>query len=285
LDNGIPSQMVLTKTISKKGQLMSVATKIGIQISAKLGGQIWGVRIPARSVMIIGMDSYHDPKRKAVSIGAFVSTTNPQCTSFYSRVILQKTQQELIDGLRICFQESVQEFHRQNNAFPEKIIMYRDGVGDGQLGAVIEHELGQILRVLPLLSPGYDPQFAMIVVKKRGTTKFFAGSTKTQYNPIPGTVVDHTVTNIDWYDFYLISQCARQGTAAPTHFHVIWDKTNFQVDHMQRLAFKLSHMYYNWPGTVRVPMVCQYAHKLAYLVGLSLQAEFHKDLKNKLFYL
>jgi hypothetical protein len=38
--------MVLLKTLNKRGQLMSVATKIGIQISAKLGGEIWAVPIP-----------------------------------------------------------------------------------------------------------------------------------------------------------------------------------------------------------------------------------------------
>ena len=38
--------MVLAKTISRKNQLMSVATKIGIQLNAKLGGEIWGVTIP-----------------------------------------------------------------------------------------------------------------------------------------------------------------------------------------------------------------------------------------------
>ena len=41
-------QMVLLKTLNKRNQLMSVATKIGIQISAKLGGEIWSVPIPVR---------------------------------------------------------------------------------------------------------------------------------------------------------------------------------------------------------------------------------------------
>jgi len=40
--------MVLLKTLNKRGQLMSVATKIGIQISAKLGGEIWSVSIPVK---------------------------------------------------------------------------------------------------------------------------------------------------------------------------------------------------------------------------------------------
>ena len=28
-------------------------------------------------------------------------------------------------------------------------------------------------------------------------------------------------------------------------------------------SYKLTHMYYNWPGTVRVPAPCQYAHKVS----------------------
>jgi hypothetical protein len=38
--------MILSKTLQKPGQLMSVATKVGIQINAKLGGEIWTVQIP-----------------------------------------------------------------------------------------------------------------------------------------------------------------------------------------------------------------------------------------------
>ena len=34
-----------------------------------------------------------------------------------------------------------------------------------------------------------------------------------------------------------------------------------------QISYKLTHMYYNWPGTVRVPAPCQYAHKLAYQVS------------------
>jgi aubergine-like protein len=116
--------MVLLKTLNKRGQLMSVATKIGIQISAKLGGEIWSVSIPVRknfflqnfeflffvkskSLMIIGIDSYHDKKRKQVSVAAFVATTNPQCTSYYSRIVMQTTTQELVDGISVCIRGKV----------------------------------------------------------------------------------------------------------------------------------------------------------------------------------
>lgn len=59
------------------------------------------------------------------------------------------------------------------------------------------------------------------------------------------------------YDFFLVSQHVRQGTVTPTHYNVVHDESGLKPDHMQRLAYKLTHMYYNWPGTIRVPAPCQ----------------------------
>ncbi len=87
------------------------------------------------------------------------------------------------------------------------------------------------------------------------------------------------------YDFFLISQSVRQGTVNPTSYNVIEDTSGLRPEHMQMLTYKLTHLYYNWPGTVRVPSVCQYAHKLAYLVGESLHKPPHDALQNLLYYL
>ena len=34
----------------------------------------------------------------------------------------------------------------------------------------------------------------------------------------------------------------------------------------------LCHLYYNWPGTVRVPAVCQYAHKVSSIISTLLSS-------------
>lgn len=59
------------------------------------------------------------------------------------------------------------------------------------------------------------------------------------------------------YDFFLVPQSVRQGTVSPTHYIVVHDSANFSPDILQRLSFKLCFLYYNWPGTVRVPACCQ----------------------------
>ena len=87
------------------------------------------------------------------------------------------------------------------------------------------------------------------------------------------------------YDFFLVSQSVRQGTVNPTSYNVIKDNSGLTPDHLQKLTYKLCHLYYNWPGTVRVPAPCQYAHKLAFLVGESLHREPSEQLEDVLFYL
>jgi len=44
-------------------------------------------------------------------------------------------------------------------------------------------------------------------------------------------------------------------------------------------------LFFSWPGTIRVPGVCQYAHKLAFLAAQSLHTQPHESLADKLFYL
>ncbi len=41
------------------------------------------------------------------SVGAFVASTNVTCTRFYSRVIYNRTAQELMDGLQQCMRGKI----------------------------------------------------------------------------------------------------------------------------------------------------------------------------------
>ena len=104
-------------------------------------------------------------------------------------------------------------------------------------------------------------------------------------NPPSGSVFDDVVTLPERYDFYLVSQSVRQGTVNPTSYNVIEDTSGWQPKRIQVLTYKLTHLYFNWSGTVRVPMVCQYAHKLAYLIGQSVHAQPHSALEPLLYYL
>nr|XP_045742440.1 piwi-like protein 1 [Mirounga angustirostris] len=130
-----------------------------------------------------------------------------------------------------------------------------------------------------------SPRLTVIVVKKRVNARFFAQSGGRLQNPLPGTVIDVEVTRPEWYDFFIVSQAVRSGSVSPTHYNVIYDSSGLKPDHIQRLTYKLCHVYYNWPGVIRVPAPCQYAHKLAFLVGQSIHREPNLSLSNRLYYL
>ena len=54
IDQPIPSQCVTSTVLNKPKGLMSVATKVAVQMNAKLGGEPWAVKIPMKDTMIIG---------------------------------------------------------------------------------------------------------------------------------------------------------------------------------------------------------------------------------------
>lgn len=252
----VPSQVVVFKTINKPDHVLrTVATKVVLQMNVKLGGELWSVSMPMKNTMIIGIDVYHKVEKKYQSIAGFVSSLNPEQTRWYSKVCFQMVGQELTDSLKPAFLQAIKKYKEVNNCLPERIIIFRDGVSDGQLKTVHDHEVKQFLSCF---AQDYSPQISLVVVQKRINTRIFNRIGDTEFvNPRPGAVIDHDITNKYLYDYYLVSQHVNQGTVTPTHYIVVYDNTKFKPDHMQRLSYKMSHMYYNWSGTIRVPAPCQ----------------------------
>lgn len=284
IEKPIPSQAINAKTISNQQRLKSVTQKIALQMNCKLGGELWTVDIPLKNLMVIGIDVYHDASRGKKSIAGFVASISPHMSRWYSRVVMQSRGEELVRGLKLCLQAAVKKFHEINGSLPEKIIVFRDGVGDGDMRMISDFEIPQFFEGFSMFGADYKPKFSVVVVQKRVNARVMRVQQKLE-NPSPGTILDNVITKRGWYDYYLVSQHVNQGTVTPTHYMVVHDGTTLKPDHMQRLTYKLTHLYYNWPGTVRVPAPCQYAHKLAFLVGQSLHTDPSLQLSDRLYYL
>ncbi|XP_067879457.1 piwi-like protein 2 isoform X1 [Heterodontus francisci] len=281
----VSSQVINARTVSQTARMRSICQKILLQINCKLGGELWGVDIPLKQLMVIGMDVYHDPVRGKQSVVGFVASMNKAMTKWFSKVAFQMPNQEIIDGLKICMVASLKKYYEINHCLPEKIAVYRDGVSDGQLNTVTDYELPQLLKCFEVFSD-YHPKMMVIVVQKRISSNLYAQAVSGRLEvPPPGTVIDHTITNKEWTDFFLLAHTVRQGCGIPTHYICVFNSLKLSPDHMQRLTFKLCHLYWNWSGTIRVPAPCKYAHKLAFLCGQSLHQEPAALLSELLFYL
>jgi aubergine-like protein len=289
VDRAIPTQVMQARTVTpKRGanvrSLMSVATKVAIQLNCKLGCAPWLVEIPLSGLMTIGFDVCHDSSNKAKSYGALVATMDLRTSSnYFSAVSAHKNGEELSNEMSLNVSKALKHYQLLHGKLPSRIIFYRDGVGEGQLQFVIEHEIEHLKTKLNQYyasqEQGYN--FAFIVVNKRVNARFFKGN----YNPKPGTVIDDVVTSPESYDFYLVSQLSRQGTVSPTYYNIVTENIGLNADRLQILTYKQCHLYYNWSGTTRVPAVCQYAHKLAFLVGQFIHQSPSNLLDKSLYFL
>jgi hypothetical protein len=61
-----------------------------------------------------------------------------------------------------------------NHRFPDLIVIYRDGVGDGQLKVSAEYEVPQFESCFQHISPDYHPKLVVIVCHKRINTRIFS---------------------------------------------------------------------------------------------------------------
>ncbi|OXA45717.1 Protein piwi [Folsomia candida] len=285
LNYGIPSQCFLSKNVTSKG-LMSISTKLVIQMNAKLGGQPWGLANPLKGLMVIGFDVHHGGGR---SYGAMTATTSQNMASYFSTVLTLSPGLEMAGEIGLALRKCLQAYRARNDGeFPARIMFYRDGVGEGQLRYVVETELVALQSAITDYYGDQDaPKFSMVIVTKRINTRMFlaVGKDNRVANPPPGSIIDDIITCPEKYDFYLVPQTARQGTVSPVGFNIIHDTSGLDADKMQRFSFKLCHGYFNWSGTVAVPAPCQYAHKLAFLTGTALLNEAREPLLNNLHYL
>jgi aubergine-like protein len=290
VNKGIPSQCFVAKNLTNKG-LMSIATKVVVQINAKLGGEPWTVSLPFKNAMVVGFDAYRGGGAtklgERTGIGAVVSTLNATCSRYFSTVSHHKGQEELGSCLASDILKCLNAYFDENKQYPEKVIVYRDGVGDGQLRYVFDTETEMVKNSMHdfYLKKGFKegPKLTYIVVTKRINTRIF--NVNSNENPGPGTIVDSTITLPERYDFYMITAAARQGTVSPCCYNVLYDSGDLDADKIQRFTYKMCHLYYNWSGTVAVPAPCQYAHKLAFLSGMALGGAPAESLNTKLHFL
>jgi len=307
MEKPVANQVVLAKTIANEKKFSAVATKVILQMNCKLGGELWACESPVKNLMVVGIDVYH--AKGAKSVAGVVASLNDYCTRFHSEVAVHSKNQELLHALPIIFLRSLNNYHDANGKYPDHIVVFRDGVSDGQMSSTKEDEAESFIRMFSQVGEprfdsakdggaeaqvkvaeemkkfdasapsGYNPAFNFIVVQKRINTRIFAlqsdpkapGDMKVD-NPESGVVLDHTVTRRNFQDFFLVPQNVNQGTVTPTHFVNLCPKRQkaLGADLVQKLSYHLTHMYFNWPGTVRVPAPVQYAHKMVDMAGAHL---------------
>lgn len=80
--------------------------------------------------------------------------------------------------LIIVLKQTIIFIYQVNHNFPDKIIVFRDGVGDGQLNVVGGHEVEQLKQCFDQFGDHYEPAMTVVVVQKRINARIFMKVTK-----------------------------------------------------------------------------------------------------------
>jgi hypothetical protein len=73
---------------------------------------------------------------------ALVATVNNTANRYFSRV--KEQEGEFGDQLQSMFTDAFECFKKNLKCFPKKVIIYRNGVGEGQKSTLVEQEFRQI---------------------------------------------------------------------------------------------------------------------------------------------
>ncbi|CAD8046253.1 unnamed protein product [Paramecium sonneborni] len=261
---GCPSQVVLEDTLSKNTR--SIVNKIMVQICAKLGGVPWAIdKLPhlfqQQHSMICAAECYdrlHQTKHLA-----FCSTVDKNMTRYHSQIL--KGADYKGDNLKKSLIVAMQVYKDKNNIYPEIIVIYRDGISDGQIPVVLGDEFPQYEQAIKQTNP--SSKLILVICNKRVAGKFYQAGHRPD-NPASGTIVDSKeICEGQQPNFYLISQITRQGTSQPTLYKILHsDIPNIEND-IKVLTYKLCWLYYNFAGPIKIPAPVRYAHCLSEFIG------------------
>jgi hypothetical protein len=236
-----------------------------MKLNLRLGGVNQSLQMPESSAliaagktMIVGLDVTHpsptDPDTFP-SIASIVASTDSSMGQWPGEVKIQTRRKENVEHLVKMMQTRLERWKKDNKKFPENIVIFRDGVSEGQYQMVLNDELPQVKQACESLHD-CKARITILVGGKRHNTRFFPTSRAdcdSKNNCPNGTVVDRVITRPFYWEFFLQAQAPLQGSARSAHYVVIHDEifTNSQLsrevgpnpaDAVQQLTHNICYM-------------------------------------------
>ena len=214
--------------------------------------------------MVIGIDVTHPSpgsKEGAPSVAGVVASKDSLLGQWPATFAIQEGRKEMVAALEGMILSRLKLWEKTNKQLPENLIIYRDGVSEGQYKLLLDNELPLIRNACrqaypPTATKKGVPKVSIIVCGKRHHTRFYPtseGEADKSSNCAPGTVVDRGVTEVRDWDFFIQPHACLQGTARPGHYYVILDEVfrgravkpplKNPADALEELTHNMCHLF------------------------------------------
>ncbi|KAI1173532.1 ribonuclease H-like domain-containing protein [Nemania sp. FL0916] len=259
---GILTQNVLRDNLMRRSP--QLYANLGLKVNLKTGGVNHKLKVDIpmirdHNTMVVGYDVTHHPNlgknsEHIPSIVGMVASIDPELGQWPATVWAQQPRQEMLsDVLRARFTERLRLYQKFNRRLPANIIIFRDGVSEGQFMQVLQKELPHMREACQqLYGTNKPPNISLIVSVKRHQTRFYPtnpGNMVQSRNIKNGTVVDRGVTLAHTWDFFLTAHKGLQGTSRPAHYTVLLDEVfrnvsrDQAVNQLEKLTYEMCHLF------------------------------------------
>ncbi|PCH34807.1 Piwi-domain-containing protein [Wolfiporia cocos MD-104 SS10] len=239
-------------------------SNVALKVNIKLGGinhklnpqaMAWLTKM---KTMIVGIDVTHPgpaSEKGTPSIAAVVASYDNDFVQYPASLRPQKPDWNkeakevcMVENLTEMMIERLQVYRQKNKALPDRILIFRDGVSEGQYDLVLKEELPRIREAFRKISPtpAYKPKLTIIICGKRHHARFNATADQDMTkngNTLPGTVQDKGITDVYGFDYYLQAHAGLQGHVRPTHYYVVYDDFHYDADTIQQGTHTTSYLY------------------------------------------
>lgn len=205
IQEGVRNVCVLAERLARRDPqyLANVCLKINLKLGGTnhiVDGPKLGI-ISSGQTMVVGIDVTHPSPgsaSNAPSVAGMVASVDRILGQWPAELRIQRSRQEMVTGLDEMLQGRLNHWMTHNKRLPENIVIYRDGVSEGQYQQVVEHEVPLLKSACESMYPPQDtrgglPRLSVIVVGKRHHTRFYPtqeSDADRSSNPRNGTVVD-----------------------------------------------------------------------------------------------
>lgn len=205
---------------------------------------------------------------------SYTTTSNGNVTS--GNYLFIRPRQTILDKdqLERPIYDALEGYKVRRGRFPERIIVFRGSVSDGEFRKLSEYEtkkFGEILREFVSKNNVQMPTFTMIVISKRHNFRLL--KSKTMINPqdkapnqnvMPGTLIDHTITTEGYDQFVFVSHKSLQGCGKPVVATVVARKgETISSEVLQQITYNSCLMHEIVPLSISVPAPIRSAEQLA----------------------
>ncbi|GMR51110.1 hypothetical protein PMAYCL1PPCAC_21305, partial [Pristionchus mayeri] len=201
-------------------------------------------------------DSNEEARREAAGKQYF--TTRWQ----YAHPVEWKKGELQRDTMKKMVKEALKLFNGNRERIPERVIVYRGGICEGQFPYIASVERDLFQEAFDELRKDYNPNLIIIGATKDHNERFFykefprsvPGQRLVDTNLPAGTVVDTVAVNPELNEFFLQSHKTLQGTAKATKYTILHETSSeLNMDKIQQMTHSLCHLHQVVNSTTSIP--------------------------------